>query len=840
VGVGNGFVTTWYDQIGINNFTQLSALNQPQIVLSGSVIMDNNKPTISFGTNNNSWYLNSASSFLSNTSSPICIFSVWKITDWSNSNGGVFGPSNGNSKGLEITQTSTISRRSLIRINSTPGQTAVTTDIRNNNSAESYQLWNNDTQSLTSINILSTSLSIFKNGSGISLTSTGGVSQINNINDTYSIGLYSGSYPGYMNQQEMVFFTTDKTSQRPGIESNINSYYSIYSQSNSGFVTTWYDQSGNSNNAFQTTASVQPQIVSNGSLILRNSKPYIEATSSRYFQFTTELYNASGSEYSLWMTYEKNAGGNQAILLKDAQNYMWLDYGIQQASSPNSTFNISAHVANTLYMINTMALNVGSTMYRNSLSIGSGGAPGAARSTNLPASSFRSAKITMSEFIYYPTNKTSQRVGISANINGYYSIHSSNGSAFVTTWYDQSGNGRNATQTSASSQPMILSSGTINLVGGKPSIYFNGVNSISCPYNVGTTNEMYFLTQTTDTVYLYPSNNTLTNYGFVAQYGQFSGLNSNYGSPQLYSNGFLKTLTNRNDIYNVLNGYKLSVHKGANLSAWAGNPMTFGTYAGGGYEYTGDLQEWLIYPTLQGSQSSIESNINSYYSLWDDSIVKSGLVLNLDASYKSSYPATGSTWFDISGSGNNNGTFTNGPIFGTANGGQITFDGINDYILVNNNSSLNLTNLTVSAWVKPITNNYSPIMFRYFNITSYNGWHLYYSGTKFAASGRETSAAYLNITSTNNYAINNWYNLTWTKSGNTWSLYINGVLDNSLNLGVGNVIFTNNNLTIGSEYTTGSAGFSNINIGNVNIYNRPLSTSEILQNFNATKSRFGL
>ena len=91
-----------------------------------------------------------------------------------------------------------------------------------------YQLWNDNQQSLTSINILSTSLSIFKNSSSISLTSTGGVSQINNINDTYSIGLYSGSFPAYMNQQEMVFFTTDKTSQRGGIETNINSYYSIY------------------------------------------------------------------------------------------------------------------------------------------------------------------------------------------------------------------------------------------------------------------------------------------------------------------------------------------------------------------------------------------------------------------------------------------------------------------------------------------------------------------------------------------------------------------------------------------------------------------------------------
>jgi len=666
------------------------------------------------------------------------------------------------------------------------------------------------------------------------ISSTRPNAAIANTNNTLYLGL--GEFTTYYGglQNEVIIYTTNRISDRIGIEFNINSYYSIYSQSNSGFVTTWYDQSGNSNNAFQTTASVQPQIVSNGSLILRNSKPYIEATSSRYFQFTTELYNASGSEYSLWMTYEKDAGGNQAILLKDAQNYMWLDYGIQQASSPTAIFNISAHAANTLYMINTMALNVGSTMYRNSLSIGSGGAPGVARSTNLPASSFRSAKITMSEFIYYPTNKTSQRVGISANINGYYSIHSSNGSAYVTTWYDQSGNGRNATQTSASSQPMILSNGSINLVGGKPSIYFNGVNSISCPYNSGTTNEMYFITQTTDTMYLYPSN-TLANFGFVAQSGQFNGLNSNYGSPQLYSNGFLKTLTNRNDIYNALNGYKLAVHKGANLSSWGGNPMIFGTYHGGGYEYTGDLQEWLIYSTLQGSQSSIESNINGYYSLWDSSIVSSGLVLNLDASFKSSYPATGSTWYDISGWGNNNGTLFNSPAFGTA---SISFNGSNNYFL--NSNQISDTMNTIDIWVKMKSLSPCPIIYYGSDQFQSNSWTwgiaVYPDGThgfNEAPMNYPTSALY-----TESVTLNVWKNFTMVRNDNgSVKLYKNGVLvGTKAGSGTTSVRASTDRLYIAKAGST----YGNLDMGSTKIYNRALSASEVLQNFNATKTRFGL
>jgi len=60
-------------------------------------------------------------------------------------------------------------------------------------------------------------------------------------------------------------------------------------------------------------------------------------------------------------------------------------------------------------------------------------------------------------------------------------------------------------------------------------------------------------------------------------------------------------------------------------------------------------------------------------------IVENGLVLYLDAANRRSYPGSGTTWFDLSGNGNN-GTLTNGPTFDSANGGSISFDGVNDYV----------------------------------------------------------------------------------------------------------------------------------------------------------------
>jgi hypothetical protein len=227
VGTGSGFVTIWYDQSGnTNNIRQTVAANQPRIVTSGNILLDNGRPTIKFGTSNDSWppnetstFLTLPATFLANTPTPIHMFNVWKITDWTNSNGGIFGSTNSFGNGLEIAQTSVISRRSLLRINNS---------IKNDNQSETYQLWNNAQQSLTTINILPNSVSAFKNGNGILLTNTTGMQNLNNNNDSYSIGLYAGTYPGYMNQQELIFFTTDKTSERTTIESNINSHYSIF------------------------------------------------------------------------------------------------------------------------------------------------------------------------------------------------------------------------------------------------------------------------------------------------------------------------------------------------------------------------------------------------------------------------------------------------------------------------------------------------------------------------------------------------------------------------------------------------------------------------------------
>ena len=82
--------------------------------------------------------------------------------------------------------------------------------------------------------------------------------------------------------------------------------------------------------------------------------------------------------------------------------------------------------------------------------------------------------------------------------------------------------------------------------------------------------------------------------------------------------------------------------------------------------------------------------------------------------------------------------------------------------------------------------------------------------------------------------INNYYTITLTFNGTTWNSYKNGILEGSYTGGAG--FYPGNFFWIGNGYN----GYANIQISNTQIYNRALSASEVQQNYNALKSRYGL
>jgi hypothetical protein len=210
-------------------------------------------------------------------------------------------------------------------------------------------------------------------------------------------------------------------------------------------------------------------------------------------------------------------------------------------------------------------------------------------------------------------------------------------------------------------------------------------------------------------------------------------------------------------------------------------------------------------------------------------IVRDGLVLWLDAGDRTSYPGGGTTWRDLS-LGGNNGTLNNGPNFSSANGGSIVFDGVDDFILVNNGLYV-LTGGTLNIWVKRISGNGSLI-------GSYGGSGAQRSPT-FYTTNTNIGWEFGNLTAQNTgipFTTNKWFNLSLTYDNNyNVIIYIDG--NPAMSQTAQNPGGFWNQLTIGRYGNFGNS-FFNGNIPIVQIYNRALSASEVLQNYNATKDRF--
>ena len=223
-------------------------------------------------------------------------------------------------------------------------------------------------------------------------------------------------------------------------------------------------------------------------------------------------------------------------------------------------------------------------------------------------------------------------------------------------------------------------------------------------------------------------------------------------------------------------------------------------------------------------------------------IVTDGLVLCLDAGNTKSYPGSGTTWTDLSGNGNN-GTLQNGIGFDSGNGGSLSFDGVYDVVNLPLSNNLKNTSYTIFGFVKSsvsIQNGSSEKYLYYFrgtttgsdrfgvlfgfssNVNFNNGklsliigdggWNGYYS-------------------SRDSWSANTWYNVAVTQSGTTYRMYVNGIQTDTGTAVVPQFSGIDQN-TFGTKW--------NGNIPNALVYNKALTASEIQQNFNALRGRYGI
>jgi hypothetical protein len=224
-------------------------------------------------------------------------------------------------------------------------------------------------------------------------------------------------------------------------------------------------------------------------------------------------------------------------------------------------------------------------------------------------------------------------------------------------------------------------------------------------------------------------------------------------------------------------------------------------------------------------------------------IVTDGLVLYLDAANSRSYVSGSTTWTDLSGN-SNTGTLTNGPTFTTDGLGAIVFDGTDDSVVVNNSSTLQITNsITINLWVNvqvaASTNSGCGVVtkgtFAGEPVNDYD-YMMYITNTStvFAFYKKNSAGVAQNLAVSYNSALK-WSFLTVTLNDTDARLYTNSQLASTSTFTSG-IRSSNDNLLIGKGWNDLLNGF----ISGVQIYNRALSADEVLQNYNATKTRFGL
>jgi hypothetical protein len=235
-------------------------------------------------------------------------------------------------------------------------------------------------------------------------------------------------------------------------------------------------------------------------------------------------------------------------------------------------------------------------------------------------------------------------------------------------------------------------------------------------------------------------------------------------------------------------------------------------------------------------------------------IVTNGLVLNLDAAKTDSYPGTGTTWRDLSGN-SNNGTLTNGPTFsGIGKQASIVFDGVNDFVRCSSLTSLIDPNngITLNYFVKIsnrskrniLLSNYtysSPFPGITGEIGTSGPWT---NGLRWQVASN-TSTAKVDIYVSNVVQNNTIYFITFTFdfASKSCKIYLNGVQQTTSSLSINpNNVTTNwiQNVNLDLAADVINSLFYLGNIYTIQVYGKALSQTEITQNFNALRGRYGI
>ena len=231
-------------------------------------------------------------------------------------------------------------------------------------------------------------------------------------------------------------------------------------------------------------------------------------------------------------------------------------------------------------------------------------------------------------------------------------------------------------------------------------------------------------------------------------------------------------------------------------------------------------------PFSDGSSAKTWLNSNGFWTSYEASIVTSNLIVELDAGNISSYPGSGTTWTNLVDSSNY--TISNGS-FDSADGGSIVFNGTSTFVPIGSPLSSG-THYTMEAWVR------ADIVTGARNVLSSSNNVFWNNGSTLSGG---VGGSFSLVTSSS-FPANAWRQvvLTFNDATNTMRLYINGT-QVSQNLSV-TQSYVSETLRIGAHFGVAPVSFWDGKIAQVRVYNVELPSSSVLNNFNATRARYGL
>jgi hypothetical protein len=218
---------------------------------------------------------------------------------------------------------------------------------------------------------------------------------------------------------------------------------------------------------------------------------------------------------------------------------------------------------------------------------------------------------------------------------------------------------------------------------------------------------------------------------------------------------------------------------------------------------------------------------------YNPSIVTSGLVFCLDAGNAKSYPGSGTSWYDVTNT-NTLGSLINSPSYTSGTAGYFFFGAINNY--VNLPTTLGyISQLSAFSWIKTVG-------------TPKSGYHIVCGPTSLEISIPTSGEIRSGIDTSNGRFVSNhgsglvdgnWHYLGFTFDGTTKSSYIDGAMVGTQSV-TGTLVYSVSGRSMGVFGSGDTTYGMNGNISYYHVYNSSLTGSQVNQNFNALRGRYGI